>query len=87
MAFHKELNGIIWDNELTIQSRISLPFPELLDFYMRKDDILKFDIPMDDISLVHIVHPFHNLSNDYGSCFLGKGRVVRQHIKEMSVTC
>jgi hypothetical protein len=64
VAFHKELSEIIWDNELTIQSHIFLPFPESLNFYMRKDYILKFDIPMDNISLVQIVHPFNNLSND-----------------------
>jgi len=45
---------------------------------MAQDDILQFDVPMDNFMLMHVVNSLHNLSDDHWGSFLTEGGMLFQ---------
>ena len=47
---------------------------------MTENDVLKFDVPVDDVTLVHVIDPFKDFSYDNRSWFLFKAPALSKMI-------
>lgn len=52
---------------------------------MRHNDVLEFDISMNDIFFMHIIDSFNDLPRDYGGRLFTKIFIRLQKLKEMSI--